>query len=371
MKFQNAMVQGGLMHRAIQGYDREQALEANAQRVREYGVKVMGSQEKAMAANDSLLPDQTFEQRAVLQDKRQQRDRTDDYRQFAANGASFEDLAEEARKRGDTASMTVFRDTQKNAEREGMKDVVVAALSGASDSELESIYNRSGQDKVDPGSVKMDRNTGIVSYSKNGQQQQRNMTRIAELMGVVKRPEAKQSVVPAGSQLAVDGKIVATNTAGVDAKSAADRSKLDYEYGLKRNLESFKTKHGEGKATALIQNMDYLVKSGVAADSKDAYNKLRTTMEKPEEDAVLALATTLAKSPGYRGKDGLNRAIADATGMVKSVRGGGPAPRPGSAAPPAQGAPYKSAEDIRAAFRAGTIDRATAEAELQKGFGYK
>jgi len=350
------------MHRAIQGYDSEQAREANAQRVREYGVKVMGSQEKAMAANDSLLPDQTVEQRAILQDKRQQRDHTTDYRQFVANGASFETLATEAQKRGDLASMKGFQDSQKNLEREGMKDVVVAALSGRDDAELEKIYNRSGQDRIDPGSVKMDRKTGFVFFTNNGEQKQINMTQMAELLGVVKREEKKQTVLPAGSQLAVDGKIVATNTAGVDAKSAADLSKLDYEYGLKRNLESFKAKHGEGKATALIQNMGYLVKSGVAADSKDAYSKLRTTMEKPEEDAVLSLATTLAKSPGYRGKDGLNRAIADATGMVKSVRG---------AAPPAQGAPYKSAEDIRAAFRAGTIDRATAEAELQKGFGYK
>ncbi|MBX9905504.1 MAG: hypothetical protein K2Y31_14215 [Burkholderiales bacterium] len=364
MNLKNIIIQGGLQHRAVQDYDAQQER-------REYESKVIQSGVKRMEAQDSLLPEETEDRRATLQGKRQQRDHITHYQQLAATGASFEALAEAAKKRGDLASMKEFTTAQTNAEREGMKDVVIAALSGADDAELERIYNKSGQDRVDPGSVKMDRQTGFVSFSMNGEQKQVNMTRYAELLGIVKRPESKQSVVPAGAQLAVDGKIVATNTAGVEAKATADRQKLDYEYGLKRKLESFKTKHGEGKATALIQNMEYLVSSGVAADSKDAYAKLRTTMEKPEEDAILALATTLVKSPGYRGKDGLSRAMSDAAGMVKSVRSGVADPLPGNAGQPAQKSPYKSPEDVRAAFRAGTIDRAAAEAALRNDFGYQ
>lgn len=368
MNFRNALVQGGLLMREGQKYDEQQSQDQYAQTVRAHGVK-------NLAAKGSLLEDETNEQRAALQDKRRQRDHVTHYQQLAATGASFEALAEEARKRGDIPAMKEFTATNVSAEREGTKDVVIAALSGANDAELERIYNKSGKDRVDPGSVKMDRNTGFVSFTKNGQPQQVNMTRLAELLGIVKRQEAKQSVVPPGAQLAVDGKIVATNTAGIEARSAADRGKLDHEYALKTKLESFKTKHGEGKATALVQNMEYLVKSGVASDSKDAYNKLRTTMEKPEEDAILSLATTLAKSPGYRGKEGLNRAMNDAAGMVRAVRGGGSGPnpptQPGNTGQPDQRSPYKSAEDVRAAFRAGTIDRATAEAALQKEFGYQ
>ena len=136
----------------------------------------------------------------------------------------------------------------------------------------------------------------------------------------VYEPKRQTSVAP-GAAVAVDGKITDVNTAGLEVKRAADFNKLDYEYGLKRDLETFKRAHGAESTTALMRNMEYLVKSGVAKDHKEAYERLRTTTEKSERDATAALAGKLMQSPRYRGSGGPQRAMEDALGMVRSVRG--------------------------------------------------
>ncbi len=127
--------------------------------------------------------------------------------------------------------------------------------------------------------------------------------------------------------------------------------------GIQGQLADWKQNRGTESQTAMVQNMDYLVKNGVAKDPAEAFSKLRTAMEKPEDDAVLSVATTLLRGSGYIGKDGASRAMRDAQSMVRGLKGGDTA------------AAFKSADDVKAAFKAGRIDRGTAIKELG-AFGY-
>ena len=105
--------------------------------------------------------------------------------------------------------------------------------------------------------------------------------------------------------------------------------------------------------TALIQNMEFLVNSGVAKDHKEAFDRLHAAVGKPEEDAILGLASTLmSKGSGYRGKDGAAKALDDARRMVQSVRRGSNAPAPPVApAPAASGAAAVPAQQSAPAGR--------------------
>ena len=127
--------------------------------------------------------------------------------------------------------------------------------------------------------------------------------------------------------------------------------------GIQGQLADWKQNRGTESQSAMIQNMDYLVKNGVAKNPAEAFTKLRTAMEKPEDDAVLSVATTLLRGSGYIGKDGASKAMRDAQSMVRGLKGGGPA------------VTFKSADDVKAALRAGRIDRGTAIKELG-AFGY-
>jgi len=218
----NAIVQGGLLLRETQDYDELKAARSHAQRARQFGVKRMESGERRMTADDSLLDQETAERQASLTDRGRSRDHQEAYRQLVSGGASFVTLAEEARKRGDLQSEKAFRDANTNAKREGLNDLVIGALTGADDAELERIYNGSGRDKVDPGSVKLDRKTGMLSLSRNGKPSDISMPQAGELLGILKRPEMKQTTVAPGAALAVDGKIVATNTAPDEYMSVAE-----------------------------------------------------------------------------------------------------------------------------------------------------
>lgn len=111
---------------------------------------------------------------------------------------------------------------------------------------------------------------------------------------------------------------------------------------LKFEIARIRNERGTDAATALERNINFLVNNKIANDPSDAFGKLRTAMEKPEEDAILSMAGTLMRGPGYAGKDGWNRALKTATDMVRSakganVTGGGPggtgtpgAPQPGN-----------------------------------------
>ena len=75
------------------------------------------------------------------------------------------------------------------------------------------------------------------------------------------------------------------------------------------------------QSTALISNVNFLVRSGIAADPKEAFDRLRTGMAKPEDSQVLDVTKMLLKDRRYRGPTGLQDAAKDARGMVQSMRG--------------------------------------------------
>lgn len=166
------------------------------------------------------------------------------------------------------------------------------------------------------------------------------------------------------------GEIVFRNTAGEERRTSEaqtkhdfdverDRLKADREHSLRLQLENFKLKNGSDKTTAMMNNIKFMTENGIAEDSKQAFEMLRTQMEKPEQDAIGNIARELMRSPRYRGTDGQARAIEDASRMYEGIR----ARRPGG------GRGFQSAEDVRAAYQAGRIDRNRAVRELQR-FGY-
>lgn len=169
------------------------------------------------------------------------------------------------------------------------------------------------------------------------------------------------------------GRVVYQNGAGDRRRERENRQKhtmklnaLAVEYGLKRQLESYKVKHGDSAGTALIRNVDFLVKSGIAKSPEEAFSKLKTSNEKPESDAILGIAAVLMRDPRYRGKGGVARVKEDAMGIVREIRGSeGGQPR----ASPAQGGLFASDVDVRNALRRGEISRKDAIRELGN-FGY-
>lgn len=94
--------------------------------------------------------------------------------------------------------------------------------------------------------------------------------------------------------------------------------------GIQRQLVDVREKFGAGADTAMIKNIGFMIDNGIADDAIDAYGKLRTALEKPEEDAILSVANNLMKGTGYMGKKGFEKAVKDATTMVQTVKRGKP-----------------------------------------------
>lgn len=175
------------------------------------------------------------------------------------------------------------------------------------------------------------------------------------------------------------GETVFANTAGAERRKSEmkgkhsldverDRLKVDREYGLRLAIEKFKITNGTEKTTALMQNISFLKEQGIAEDSKSAFEMLRTSMSKPEDQAILDMSKALLRGPGYRGRDGQQRALDDAENLVTSVRRR--ETKAGNKSRSAAGA-YSSAEDVRDAYRAGKIGRSEAELELLGFPGFK
>lgn len=131
---------------------------------------------------------------------------------------------------------------------------------------------------------------------------------------------------------------------------------------------------GQGQPeTALQRNTRHLVSIGAARDEAEAFAILRQAGGKPEREGIAGLAKILMNRPAYMGRDGPARAVEDATKIWRSI-GGQQQPQAPSppAAPAAAGAPaFKSAEDVRAAYRAGRLPRDQAERVLREQFGFQ
>jgi hypothetical protein len=125
--------------------------------------------------------------------------------------------------------------------------------------------------------------------------------------------------------------------------------------------------------TALQRNTRHLVSIGAARDEAEAFAIMRQAGGKPEREGIAGLAKILMNRPGYMGRDGPARAMTDAAEMWRSM-GGQQQPQAPSppAAPAGPGAPaFKSAEDVRRAYKAGQLPRDQAERVLREQFGYQ
>jgi len=275
-----------------------------------------------------------------------------------------------AQERGDLNTVQRLTKTMDTLETEGMRKVTQAVLVGQSPEEIERIFNSTGTHRIRPGSVSVGSDGKLSAVTEDGSPYVFNAPLYARLTGMTK--EAKAHVVKPGDELWLDGKKVATNTAGLAARLQNDLVKLDYEYDLKKKLKTYGEQNGAEKTTALVSNIGYLVRANIATTPKQAFEMLRTTMQKPDEDAVVGLAGNLIRGGSYRGKDGPARAVRDASEIIRTLRTG---KFSGASAPGADGtkdsttSTFGAAEDVRAAFRAGKIDRATAKRELQQNFG--
>ncbi len=127
-----------------------------------------------------------------------------------------------------------------------------------------------------------------------------------------------------------------------DTAAGRDRSLTEQERhnrateGIQRQLADFRAQRGADAETAMVKNIRFMINNGIAKDATEAYGKLRTALEKPEEDAILTVAGNMMRGPGYYGKDGWTKAVRDATKMVRTVKGGG-------SDAPAAGAPGQAA----------------------------
>jgi len=137
------------------------------------------------------------------------------------------------------------------------------------------------------------------------------------------------------------------------------------------------------QSTAMTINLEYLVANGIAKDPSEAFERLRAGVTKSPESAIAKMTDTLLKSGDrrYRGQEGRALAVDDARSLIGKINAadeedfehGFESARPlGARRGQGTGAQssFSSAEEVRAAHRAGRIDRATAIRELQR-FGYE
>lgn len=209
-----------------------------------------------------------------------------------------------------------------------------------------------------------------------------------------------------------DPKDAAAQLRSLDQHIMAHRDRVDTRNQRAEDKEADRQLHrdlaaarnsGDAKATALMQNIDFLKQRGIAATDEEAFRMLRTAMEKPGDDAAIALAKTLFQADPRRYRQGgFNAALQEAKQIVGQSRGprqpAGAAPATGGALPPAPGAmpgsfgemggalsgsapgasapsqnpsgQFKSAEDVRSAFKAGKLSREQARQELKR-FGFE
>jgi hypothetical protein len=224
----------------------------------------------------------------------------------------------------------------------------------------EEAFNSTGRVKIEPGSLKqLEDGRWQVTVAGTGQtrtfdprQMYRSFLSPREFLEFERRERADVATAAHRDRTAAETERHHRATETIQARNA----------DLKLEIARIRSERGPDAATALQRNLGHLVKIGVAKTEAEAFGKLRTSLGKPEEDAILDLTKNLMGRPAYYGKDGAKKAEADAREIVRSIRGG-------SAAPAAS--PFKSDQDVKAAFRAGRINRAQAERVLREQFGYQ
>lgn len=194
----------------------------------------------------------------------------------------------------------------------------------------------------------------LVAQAANAPDVETGNRLVAAIAGKLREPHA----------VGADGQVINRESGVVNedtrlARAAAELSgaRTATEGARQRELTERGGRGGVARETALERNLRHLVAIGAAPDEKSALALLRASSGKSEKETVLGLAKILMQTPGYYGKDGAARAMADAAVLLRSD------------GEPAKPSGYKTAEEVRAAHKAGKIDRATAIRELAN-FGY-
>jgi hypothetical protein len=81
--------------------------------------------------------------------------------------------------------------------------------------------------------------------------------------------------------------------------------------GLQAKMLKFREERGGDAGTAMTNNIDFMVKNGIAKDPAEAFTKLHTAVSKSDDEAVRSVASNLMKGSSYRGRDGANHQRAE------------------------------------------------------------
>lgn len=252
-----------------------------------------------------------------------------------------------------------FLERGSRAQQEGAITAVRALLQG-DPAGAEAAFNATGKTKIEPGSLK----------PIGGGRWQATMAGTGQTQTFDPQQMLRSFLNPKDFfELGLREKKAADDAAHRDRTAAEqERHNRATEANAARNAElrvelaNLRKTSGEGAETAMVKNIKFMVDKKVASSEAEAFGMLRTAMEKPEDDAVLSVAKSLMGGTGYMGKDGPARAMKDASEMVRQLKS--------TQAQPAAPTPaFKSANDVKAAFRAGRIDRAAAMKALTQDFG--
>jgi len=357
----SALVQGGLGIQAAQDYTEQQARRSHAQRARDYGVRVMESEERRRGAADTLL-DKDTEVKRLRQDIesnelawQQQNQGVDQamrssdirHRQALQPGSQRLQTIQQGIATGQAESQQKLLPGQA-AIAAGTQDVELQSLREQQAASLWSLY-KLGDKKgtldlinkseilhpgrkfsdIQRGGVPARGNDGSPVIGADGKPATEEMLRMVAADGgedvfvSVKRLEdvtEKHKPIKA-RELEMKGR-------ELTEKERHNRA----TEGIQKQLADFRALRGVQAETSMIKNIRFMIDNKIAKDATDAYGKLRTAMEKPEEDAILSVANNLMKGPGYYGRNGWEKAVKDATRMVQTVKGG-KSEAPGAAAP--------------------------------------
>lgn len=255
---------------------------------------------------------------------------------------------------------------QKENGVEALKKLAAGDAQGAA-----AAFNASGDVKIDPGSLKpLDGGKWQATIAGTGQV--RTFDPLRELRMTLSPKDYFDL-----SRREVADKAKAEDRATMRTEQATHNRNT--EEILRMNADTRRTL-GEARLergplqneTALQRNTRHLVSIGAAKSEADAYQLMRQAGGKPEREGIAALAKVLLSRPGYFGPQGTERAFADAAELYRSI--GAQQQPPGAPRPagPAPAAPaFRSADDVRAAFRAGRLPRDQAESILRDQFGYE
>jgi hypothetical protein len=126
----------------------------------------------------------------------------------------------------------------------------------------------------------------------------------------------KPRVVAPGSSVVEDGAVTVTAPGKeLDPSAVAvNQARTGYYNAMAKKASEMGL--GKTQSTAFIQNLQYMIDSGIASDPADAFKKWKTQAGRSPSAAAMQILPSLLRDPHYRGADGRQRAIADSKSLV-------------------------------------------------------